>query len=215
MATAVDRLAQRVKRLTRLAVELQELAVDVATDLAILRRTIADDASGRLDAAVEVALLRAARVQHQAALRAASVGASTMEMRLHRNGAAMVRIDEGKWFRLSKGDARLLRVLTHGSALAPDGFPNWQTYGQLADELARKAGVRPTHRALVESVYRVRRALKAADLNPYLLAVDRKAGRLRFLLRSGQHGAVARGYNSGDGRGRGVCDSRVPSATGS
>ena len=193
MGLAVDRLARRVKRLARLAAELQEVAVDVATELAIVRRAIADDAKGRLEAAVEVALLRAAQARHKANLQAASVGASKMEMRLNRNGAAMVRVDEGEWFRLSRGDARLLRVLSNGSSTDPDGFPSWQTYEQLAEELGRKAGVRPTRRALVESVYRVRRALKAADLNPYLLKVDHQAGRLRFLLRSGLRGALAYG----------------------
>lgn len=195
MAAAVDRLTRRVRRLERLAVELQELATDVADELAIVRRTLRADASGRLEAAVECGLLRAKDARQRETLRAAAAGARTLETRPLRNGASMVRIDEGKWFRLSRGDARLLRVLTHGSPVDPDGFPSWQTYEQLADELGRKAGVRPTRRALVESVYRIRRELKAVDLNQYLLKVDRKAGRLRFLLRSGLRVVSGHGHH--------------------
>jgi hypothetical protein len=184
MRRAVDRLVGRVKRLGRLAGELQELAVDLETELAIVRRTLAADGSGRFSAAVECGLLRAAQLRQQDALRAAATGARTIETRPLSNGAALVRIDESEWFKLSRADARLLHVLTHVGGWEADGFPSWLTYEQVGEELGRKAGVRPTHRALVESVYRVRRALKAVDLNPYLLSVDRGAGRLRFLLRS-------------------------------
>jgi hypothetical protein len=192
MAAAVDRLSHRVRRLERLAVELQGLATDLAEDLAIIRRVLRADASGRLEAAVEVGILRAREVRRRAALRAAATGARTLETRPLGNGSSMVRIDGGEWFRLSKGDARLLHLLAH-SPLDEDGFPAWQTYEQLAEELGRKAGTRPTHRALVESVYRIRRALKSVDLNEYLLMVDRRAGRLRFLLCPGSRVASAYG----------------------
>lgn len=192
MGPAIDRLARRVRRLGRLAGELQELATDLATELAIVRRTLAADASGRLSAAVECGLLRAAHARQQDTLRAAAAGAKTLETRPLRNGAAMVRIDEGAWFKLSRRDAGLLHVLAHAGTPDADGFPAWQTYDQVGEELGRKAGVRLTHRALVESVYRVRRALKSADLNPYLLQVDRTLGRLRFLLRSHPRGPALR-----------------------
>jgi hypothetical protein len=195
MATAIDRLTVRVRRLARLGAEVQDLAVDLATELTIVRKSIADDSTGRLDATIELALLRAADARRKATLRAASTGAWKMEMRFNGSGAALVRVDEGKWFRLARGDARLLSVLTRSNPVDADGFPSWQTYAQLAEELGRKAGVLPTRRALVESVFRIRRALKGVDLNPYLLRVDRKLGRLKFLLRSGPHDA--HGHGSG------------------
>lgn len=183
MGPAIDRLARRLRRLVRLSVALQELAVDVSMELAIIRRTLAADASGRLEAVVECALLRAAHARRQGEIRAAVAGAGKLELRWQRTGAALVRIDEGQWFRLARGDARLLSVLT-GGAEEPDGFPAWQSYKQLAEHLRRQNGVSPTRGAIKESVHRIRRALKAADLNPFLLQVDRRQGGLRFLLRA-------------------------------
>jgi hypothetical protein len=192
VVAAVDRLARRIRRLERLAVELQELATDLTEELAIVLRTLRADASGRLDAAIEVGILRKAQARRRAELRSADAGAAKMEMRLNRAGAALVRIDEGQWFRLSRADARLLHVLARAAA-AEDAFPAWLTYDELAEKLGRKTGVAPTRRAVVESVYRLRRALESADLNPYLLKVDRKAGRLRFLLKSDLGDAPAHG----------------------
>jgi hypothetical protein len=183
MRRAVDGLLGRVKRLGRLAGELQELAVDLETELAIVRRMLAADVDGRLSAAVEYGLLKAAHTRQQGLLRAATAGARTLEMRPLPNGAAMVRVDEGTWFKLSRVDARLVHALARSGSWDGDQFPAWQTYEQLGEELGRKTGLRPTHRALVESIYRVRRAFKAADLNPHLIRVDRARRRVRFLLR--------------------------------
>ena len=191
MALAIDRLTRRVKRLHRLAAELQDLAVDVATELEIVRRTLAADASRRIETAVECGLLRSAQARQRDTLRAAATGARTLEMRAVRGGAAMVRIDEGKWFRLTRADARLLRVLTQSGTAGADGFPAWQGYEQVTEQIGLKSGTPPTRHALTESVYRIRRALKAADLNQYLLQVDRQLGRLRFLLRQGPDGGIA------------------------
>lgn len=185
MAGAVDRLTRTVKRLARLAAEQQALSVDLLGELVIIRKTIAADVTGRLEAAVEVSLLRAADARRRAELRAAGVGAWRMEMRFNRRGAALVRIDEGEPFQVSRCDAKVLRALTPQSLVDADGFPPWVTYEQLAEELGRKTGIVPTRHALIESVYRIRRALKRVHHNPYLLKVDRKSGRLRFLLRAG------------------------------
>jgi hypothetical protein len=171
-------------------VALQELAVDLATELATVRRTLAGNAGGRLEAAVERALLLAARARRREELRAAAVGARRIEWRALRTGSAHVRIDEGAWFTLCRVDARLLRVL----ATTPpdgDGFPKWQTYETVAQQAAGKAGPPPTRRAIIESVYRIRQAFRAADLNPFLIEVDRRAGRLRLRLQMPDHVAAA------------------------
>jgi hypothetical protein len=183
MGPAVDRLSRRVRRLTRLALALQELAVDVSTELSVIRRTLDADASGRLQKVVECALLQAANARRLEVLRAAAAGARSLEFRPERNGGAMVRIDEGKWFHLSRADARLLRVVAAASADERDGFPAWQTYEQVVRQVERKGAAQPTRRSITESVYRIRQALRAADLNPYLVQVDGRSGRLRFLLR--------------------------------
>jgi hypothetical protein len=161
--------------------ELQDLAVDVAMELTIVQRVLSADASGRFEASVECAVLRAAEARRREALRSAAVGARKLEMRAGRNGASLVRIDEGAWFRLSRADARLLALLTDGGQ-ADDGWPAWQTYDQLGERIALKTGTSPSRRAVIESVYRIRKALKSADLNQYLLQVDPRMGRLRFRL---------------------------------
>lgn len=177
---AIDRLTTRVRRLGRLAGALQDLAVDLSDELSIVRRTLAADASGRLDAAVACAILRSAHARHQASLRAAVAGAWKMETRRHGRAAVMIRIDEGEWFRVGESDAQIVRMLVD---VPPerDGFPTWQTYGRLVARIRRETGRRRTHRAIVESVYRLRRAFRRADLNPFLLQVDRRKG-LRLLL---------------------------------
>ncbi len=190
MGDALNRLVKRVRRVSRMTADLLDAITDMEEELREVCRVASEDASGRLDAAVECGLLRVARNKRQAALRTAMVGASTLEMRAAAKGGAMVRIDEGRAFRLSRADARLLRALTNGGPPEKDGFPAWRTYDQLSEELKRTSGARPTRRAVVESVYRVRRALEASDFNPYLLKVDRKTGRLRFLLRPAQRAAL-------------------------
>ena len=184
MGVAVDRLERRIRRLGRLAGALQELAIDLAAELAIVRRTMAADASGRLETVVEYATLRATHARQRESLQNAAVGAWKMEMRMNKSGAAMVRIDEGKWFRLSRADARLLCILTSAAPVQAGGFPAWLTYEQIAERVEHKTGEEPTRKALIESVYRIRRALKSVDLNEFLLRVGRKPGRLQFLLRS-------------------------------
>ncbi len=191
MAPAVDRLVRRVRRLERLAVELQELAVDLVSELTVIRRVLAEDASGRLNTAVECAALKASEERRRAALKAASVGAWKLETRPGRSGAMIVRFDEGKWFRLTRVDARLLMLLAKSPA-ASDGFPSGLTYDEIGAAIAVKAGKSPTRRALIESVFRIRKALKSADLNPYLVHVDAKSARARLLLRVGSTGGVGR-----------------------
>jgi hypothetical protein len=183
MGPAVARLAHKVRRLTRLALALQELAVDVSEELTVIRRTLNADASGRLQSVVECALLQAANTRRLEVLRAAAAGARTMELRALGNGSAMVRIDEGRWFHLSRADSRLLRVVATAMPDTVDGFPAWQTYEQVTIQVARMGAAPPTRRAITESVYRIRQALKAADLNPHLLKVEGRSGRMRFLLR--------------------------------
>jgi hypothetical protein len=183
MGPVVHRLVRRVRRLRRLAAELQDFAVDVESELAVVVRVLTADASGRLETAIECAASRAREAGLRAQLRAAAVGAWKLETRARPGGAVMVRIDEGKWFRLSRSDARILHLLTSAPA-ADDGLPSWQSYDDLRDRIAQKTGSRPTKHAITESIYRIRRALKSVDLNPHLLQVDAKVGRLRFLLRT-------------------------------
>ena len=183
MAMAIDRLGRRVARLARMAAELQSLAAEITTELGLLRRVLADHANGRLDVAAELALRRAADARRRAERRAAATGASRLEIRASRSGRAAVRIDGSDWIRVTRGDARLLHVLAKAPA-DPDGFPRGQTYDEVRDAIAEKTGARPTRHALTESVYRIRRALRAADVNEFLLQVDRRSGRMRFLRRS-------------------------------
>lgn len=178
-----ERLLRRVRRLRRLAADLEACATDTAVDLEIVRRAMAADASGRLVGSVDRALMRAAVGRYREALEAAAAGLRTMEVRPQRAGSAMVRLDGAAWVRLSCGDARLLQVLAAAMPPEPDGCSGWRTYEEVAAALTAQRGTAPTRRALVESVYRIRRALKLADINPFTLRVDRRGGRLRLLLR--------------------------------
>ena len=180
MGTPVDALARRVQQLSRAASNLRDLAVDLSTEIAIIRRVLADDRSGRLDVAVDLALHKAADARRREQKRAAATGASTLDMRPARGGAALVRVDGREWFRLTRSDARLLRLLVH-AAQQKDGSGGWRSYDQVMDAIEEKAGARPTRRAVTESVHRIRRALKSVDVNEFVLQTD--DGRLRLLLR--------------------------------
>src|SRR5262245_28555878 len=124
MATAIDRLGRRVGRLARMAVDLQSLAVDLSTELAIIRRVLAEDASGRLDVAAELAVRRAADTRQRTEKQAAATGASRLEMKASRGGPALVRFDGSEWIRLTRGDGRLLRLLGEAPPDA-NGSPQW------------------------------------------------------------------------------------------
>jgi hypothetical protein len=108
------------------------LAVDLEADLVLVRRALAADIDGRLSAAVECRLLKAAHARQQGQLRAATAGARTVEMRPLPNGAAMVRVDEGTWFKLSRGDARLVYVLARSGTWETDQFPAWRVHPSAA-----------------------------------------------------------------------------------
>lgn len=182
MGTAVKRLILRVRRLTQRAAALLNDLTDVNEELGDVCRAIEQDASGRIDTAVELALARAAEAKRREALRAATTGARTLEMRPAPKGAAVVRIDGGEPFHLSRGDARLLKLLAQ-APVERDGFPGWLSYEDIMDRVQQKTGTSPTRHAIVEAVHRVRKALKAADNNEFLVQVDRRRGRMRFLLR--------------------------------
>jgi hypothetical protein len=176
-------LLRRINRLGRLGADVQNLSIDLKSELAVVQHVLRADETGRLNAAIEYAALRARESQLKEQLKTSAVGASTLDARPASNGAVMFRIDEGQWFRLSRGDARILALLVR-KPLSPDGFPGWMSYDELRDQIAAKKGTRPTKRAVIESVFRIRKALKDADHNQYLLRVDAKGGRLRFLLRA-------------------------------
>lgn len=190
MGPVIDRLARDIRRFRRRVSELQDVAVDIESELAVFRRVLMDDASGRLEAAMNHAAARNREARLKEQLRMAAVGASKVETRpLRANDAVMVRVDEGRWFRLSRGDARVFLLLVHALP-ADDGFPGWKTYDEIRDYIEQKTGSRPTKRAIVQTVFRIRKALKETDLNQYLLRVEARPGRLRFLLRPPVAGSV-------------------------
>jgi hypothetical protein len=183
MGPVIDRLTRNLRRLARRASELQNAAVDIESELAVFQRILMADHSGRLEAAINYAAARGREARLKEQLRTAAVGASKVETRPRANGALLVRIDEGQWFRLARRDAAVFMLLAQAPA-ASDGFPGWKSYEDISDYIAQKTGSRPTRRALIESVFRIRKTLKEADLNQFLLRVEAKPGRLRFLLRS-------------------------------
>ena len=182
MGQVVQRLLSRIRRLKRLAAELQDLAVDLSEELAIVRHVLSEDAAGRLEAAIECAVLRAAEKKRNELLRAAGAGIQKIDVRPGKRGGTLVRIDEGSWFPLTKVDGRLLGILMRATR-GVDGFPGWLTYDEIGALVAQKAGAAPTHRAIVEAVYRIRRAFKSVDVNKYAISVDQKGGRVRLLMR--------------------------------
>ena len=182
----IERLARLLKRLCRHLSQAEELADAMAFELQAVKRALEADASGRLSAVADEAVRHARPTKvhrHAASLRVAAEDGARLDFRTRARGDAMVRVDDGKWFELPPTLARLLWVLAYGAAAGTDGFPAWQTFETVADQLARKAGRKPTRRAITQAVYRLRGVMAESAVNPFLLQVDRQRG-LRFLLAS-------------------------------
>lgn len=184
---AVDRLLRMSRRLHRDIARAEERADAIAFEIVALKRALRADASGRLTTIAGEALgwardARRLSVREEALRSAAAEGARKVDIRMLARGGAAVRFDDGKLIELPRTVASLLRVLAYGAARGADGFPEWQTLEAVIGQLSRKTGRKPSHHAVTQVVYRLRRLMADSWVNPYLVQVSRRRG-LRLLIR--------------------------------
>jgi hypothetical protein len=118
--------------------------------------------------------------------RLAESGATRLEVVRRSTGDADVRIDEGQWFVLPRALTALLTALARETGDG-EGLVGWKEKGELADLLAKELGERPSRGALDQLIWRLRKALRTAGVNPFLVQTCRHQG-ARFALRVRRHG---------------------------
>jgi hypothetical protein len=118
--------------------------------------------------------------------RLAESGANRLEVVRRSTGDADVRIDEGEWFVLPRALTALLTALARDTGDG-EGLVGWKEKGELADLLAKELGERPSRGALDQLIWRLRKALRTAGVNPFLVQTCRHQGG-RFALRVRRHG---------------------------
>jgi len=91
---------------------------------------------------------------------------------------AVVAFD-GLTARLPRGLADVIAILAAEASCEIDGFPGWLDYDSLGVKLGA-SGPRLNRHAVANRLYRLRKALAAAGLNPNLVETDRAAAAVRL-----------------------------------
>jgi hypothetical protein len=176
----VRALVARHRRLVERLSRAEELADALALDLEEIERALAGAGSaGRAPAgAVSPGL-----GDRGALRRTAEAGVSSLAVAWCADGAAEVRLDGGKAFRLPAGLAELLEILALDSGRRADGLVGWKTLDEVAILVGKRRGQPVRRHAVTQLVYRLRRELFARGaVNPYLVQSSRRHG-VRFALR--------------------------------
>ena len=113
--------------------------------------------------------------------RLAESGSTRLEVVRRSAGDADVRIDGGEWFVLPRALTALLTALARDTGDG-GGLVGWKEKGEIADLLAKELGERPSRGALDQLIWRLRKALRTAGVNPFLVQTCRHQG-ARFALR--------------------------------
>jgi len=122
--------------------------------------------------------------------RLAESGVSRLEVVRRSTGDADVRIDGGQQFVLPRALTALLTALARDTGDGK-GLVGWKEKGEIADLLAKELGERPSRGALDQLIWRLRKALRSAGVNPFLIQTCRHQG-ARFALRVRRPGVSER-----------------------
>jgi hypothetical protein len=184
---AFRKLQREVEVLRRMLERAEERAYSVAQYLAVLEKAVAQcglhppaavQPSARRPLAESTVLLKVA----------AQSGVKSLEILGQETGEALVCIDGGKTFLLSRTLASLLSVLAQDTA-KPDGeLVGWKSLAEVAGNLQKQLGRAFTPHTVRQLVSRLRKALAiGGGLNPYLVQSSPRG--LRFALRRPTRGA--------------------------
>jgi hypothetical protein len=113
---------------------------------------------------------------------AAQSGVKSLELERQETGEALVRIDSGKSFLLSRTLASLLTVLAQDNAKSDGELVGWKSLAEVAGYLQKHMGRTFTPHAVRQLVSRLRSAIAiSGGLNPFLVQSNPRLG-LRFAL---------------------------------
>lgn len=174
-------LVRRQRRLLERLSRAEELADALALDLEGIERALAGAEGGELVPARERE--SECHADRRALRRTAEAGIGSLEVVWAVDGAAEVRVDGGKAFRLPAGLGELLEILTLDSGRSDDGLVGWKSLDEVAILLGKRHGTPVLRHAATQLVYRLRRELFARGaVNPYLVQSSRQRG-VRVALR--------------------------------
>jgi len=113
----------------------------------------------------------------------AKTGIDRLEIEWLATGAALVRVNDGKPFKLAPALAHLLEILAQDSPVGNGAIVEWKSYPAVAGMLEKKLGRQYTKHAINQLVFRLRRVLVGTgEHNPFLIQTHRQFG-LRFALK--------------------------------
>jgi hypothetical protein len=182
--TSIEKLLCKQRELERLANHFEtgvERVDRIAKDLEDLVATWLSTA----DVDAVPALPRPAPAEAHVLQEEARAGASALDIRWNDDGSAEVRVNGGRAFRLQHRPALLLSIVAapggHGGGVGQVG---WRSYEEVAHGIAKADG-RPVKRDdVTQTLFKLRRAFRAAEQNWFLIQSDRR-GQVRFALRAG------------------------------
>jgi hypothetical protein len=173
LARAASRIEERLDGVVFDAVEILQAVEDAGLNPEVAPVSRPTDSDGDL-------LLR----------RLAESGVSRLEVVRRSTGDADVRIDGGQRFVLPRSLTALLAALARDTGDGK-GLVGWKEKGELADLLAKELGERPSRGALDQLIWRLRKTLRSAGVNPFLVQTCRHQG-ARFALRVRRPGVSER-----------------------
>ena len=170
-----SRLAGRLEAATRLCDHIARRVEELAD------RLVSGGGSGT--GPYPAVSARASRAARDALEAAARKGVTSLEIEWLA-GRATVRVDDYAPFTLPENLAVLLKVLAEPTSASDDeGLVAWKKRDDVARALGQKLGRRVSRHALNQLLYRLRKELVGAGVNPELAQSSRRRG-LRFALRS-------------------------------
>jgi len=171
-------LRRRLDRVTgRVENDLDEIArvAKIIDDLAA--------AAGHLDDRSVPAPPQRAAEEHRVLESEARTGALSLAMAWNVDGSADVRINAGEAFRVQAKPAALLSIIAApGGRTTGDGLIGWRSSAEVAAALSKHTGCETTTRNVTQTIYKLRRILRAAGQHWFFVQTTHR-GAVRFALR--------------------------------
>ncbi|MSU57212.1 MAG: hypothetical protein EXS35_03355 [Pedosphaera sp.] len=183
LRAALRRLKVELVKLRDALAQSEERADALLQDLLALEHSIPHACSKLTVVPVIPAKPRPASSESEAILEiAGEEGAEKLEVRPLARGAAMVRVNSGKEFRLSPTLAAFLETLLLDGATDGGKLIRWKPHAEVSRVMQARMGRPFSRHALHELVWRLRAALAAAGVNPFFVHTHQQLG-LRFAQR--------------------------------
>lgn len=184
MEAGLELLVRRLSRLASRVEKVEEELYRAADDLQLLF----EQAQGNKPIILEKPNYRnlyaknRAKAAQEREKRQAAIGVENVTIDWKADGSAKVSVVGYPKFKLPRNLAELLNVLRQDTGSADDHLVGWKSISELAVLLGKKLGKSFKRHAVIQSVYRLRNALRKVGINPLLVEGSRSKG-YRFCQR--------------------------------